>query len=153
MDETDDFPAAFESALAALQVELIEACGQHGDWPAKIAAATKAGFGFAAANPVAARALTIEPLALGPEGIVHHERFIAYLTERLLAGREERPEGARLPDITERAMAGGVVTLVAQRVEHGKERELPEIAPQAIQFVLTPYLGAEKARRVSQGLS
>jgi hypothetical protein len=38
--------------------------------------------------------------------------------------------------------------LVAQRVDLGRAAELPTLAPEAIQFVLTPYLGAAEARRV-----
>jgi hypothetical protein len=45
-------------------------------------------------------------------------------------------------------MAGGVVSLVAWRLGRGRERELPAIAGEAIQFVLTPYLGAQEARRI-----
>jgi hypothetical protein len=45
-------------------------------------------------------------------------------------------------------MAGGVAMLVAQRLDRGAASELPALAPEAIQFVLTPYLGAAEARRV-----
>jgi hypothetical protein len=93
--------------------------------------------------------LTNEALAHGPEGIARHERLIAYLRKGLALGRQERPENDRLPGITERAMASGVVMLVAQRVDQGRAAELPALAPEAIQFVLTPYLGAEEARRVA----
>ena len=45
-------------------------------------------------------------------------------------------------------MAGGLLSLIARRVDRGRERELPAIVGEAIQFVLTPYLGAEEARRI-----
>jgi hypothetical protein len=51
----DDFAQAFESAFAHLQVEALEACGRHQDWPEKVAAAIYAALDFAAANPTAAR--------------------------------------------------------------------------------------------------
>jgi hypothetical protein len=92
--------------------------------------------------------LTNDALAAGPEGIARHERLIAYLRGGLALGRQERPENDRLPEITEHAMASGVVMLVAQRVDLGRAAELPALAPEAIQFVLTPYLGAEEARRI-----
>ncbi len=123
---------------------------QTDDWPAKVAAGVRAGLEFAADDPAATQLLTNDALARGAEGIARHERLIAYLRERLAPGREERPENERLPDLTERATASGVVMLVAQRVDQGKARELPALTPEAVQFVLTPYLGAKEARRVAE---
>ncbi len=145
----DDFAAAFEAAFARLQVTILEACHRQDVWPSKVAAGVRAGFDFAAADPAAARVLASEALAHGPEGVARNERLIAYLGERLLPGREERPEGERLPEITERAMVGGVIALVAQRIDRGKADELAALTTEAIQFVLTPYLGAEQARRIA----
>jgi hypothetical protein len=143
-----EFARAFEATFARLQVCLEEACASERDWSLKVAAAIAAGLGFAAAEPEAAQLLTNGALAQGVDGVDRHERLIAHLSEGLAPGREERPEGERLPDITERAMAGGVVMLVAERVDRGREKELPAIVSEAIQFVLTPFLGAEEARRL-----
>jgi hypothetical protein len=76
--------------------------------------------------------------------------MISHFGERLLPGRAMRPEGERLPEITERAMIGGLAMLIAQRLDLGRAAELPALAPEAIQFVLTPYLGTEEARRVAR---
>jgi hypothetical protein len=145
----EDFLAQFEAAFARLQVTMLEACQRQDHWPEGVAAATRAGLAFAAEDPAAAMVLTNGALARGAEGIARHERLIAYLGDRLRPGREEQPDGERLPDVTERAMAGGVVALVAQRLDQGRAAELASLAPEAIQFVLTPYLGAEEARRVA----
>ncbi len=147
---SDDFQAEFEADFARLQVAVLEACGQEDDWPAKVATGVQAGLTFAAVDPAAAQVLTNEALAHGTDGVARHERLIAYFGERLLPGRDERPDGERLPGITERAMSGGVVTLVAQRIDQGRAGELTALVPEAIQFVLTPYLGAEEARHVAQ---
>lgn len=143
------FASAFEGAFAGLQVELEEAWATQFAWPLRVAAAMRAGMRFAIANPDAAQTLTNGALAAGPEGIARHERLIAYLCAGLALGRRERPENDRLPEITEHAMASGILMLVAQRVDQGRAGELPALAPEAIQFVLTPYLGAEEARRVA----
>jgi hypothetical protein len=145
----EDFASAFEAAFARLQVALLEACRSQRDWPAKAGAGIAAGMEFAAADPAAAAVLTNEALAEGADGIARHERLIAYLGERLLPGREEWAEDELLPEITERAMAGAVLTLIAQRVDQGRASELPGLAPEAIRFVLTPYLGMDAARRIA----
>jgi hypothetical protein len=127
---------------------MLDACGREVDWPAKVAAGVRAGLEFAAAAPPSVQMLVNEALAHGVGGVERYERLVAYLSEYLDAGRGERPEGSQLPDITERAMAGGVLMLVAQRIDQGKASELPALVPEAIQFVLTPYVGQEEARRV-----
>jgi hypothetical protein len=81
------------------------------------------------------------------DGFARYDRMLAHFGRRLLPGRALRPEGERLPEIVETAMIGGIATIVAQRVDTGREAELPALTAEAIQFVLTPYLGAERARR------
>ena len=145
----DEFSRAFEAAFARLQVRLEEACARSADWPAGIAAAIRAILEFAAADPSAANTLTNEAMAAGPDGIARRERLLAYAGERLERGRRMRPHARELPRVTEHALAGGVVALVGERVATGRAAELPALAPEAIQFVLTPYLGADEARRVA----
>ncbi len=148
-ESPEDFATLFESAFGRLQVAIVEACGVEEGWPQKVAAGVRAGLEHAAADPATAELLTRKAVAGGPDGIARHDRLVSYLAERLRPGREERPGGAGLPEVTERAMAGGVLMLVAQRLDQGREDELVALVPEAIQFVLTPYLGAEEARRIA----
>ncbi len=145
----DDFARGFETAFARLQVLIERACATQSEWSGKVAAAIDAALDFAAADPAAVRLLTTDALAHGVDGVTRHERLLAYLREGLAPGREQRPENDRLPEITEQAMASGVLMLVAERVDRGRAGELPTLAGEAIQFALTPYIGAEEARRVS----
>lgn len=147
--QPDDFAFAFDSAFAALQVRIESACGGAEGWPAGVAAGVRAAFAWVAAEPVAAQLLTNDALAGGSAGFERYERMITYIAELLVPGRAEAGHGGRLPEITERAMASGVVMLVAQRLSLGQQAELPAIAGEAIQFVLTPYLGGAEARRVA----
>jgi hypothetical protein len=145
----DDFVNSFETAFARLQVLIEEACAEDGDWPFRVAAAIRAGLEFAAADPAAVRVLVVESLARGAEGISRHERLIGYLAELLTPGREQRPHGNSLPDITEWAIASGVTTLISQRLDEDRGSELLALASEVIQFVLTPYLDLDAAARVA----
>ena len=146
----EDFPAAFEASFARFQVRVEEACAGQTEWSWRVAAAMRAGFEFAAADPIGASLLTKEALAAGPDGIARHQRLLAYIADGLSPGRGEAPgNGRALPDLTERAVAGGIVTLVSERLERGRAADLPAVVSQAIQFALTPYLGAEEARRIA----
>jgi hypothetical protein len=153
MDESaysrGDYASTFEAAFARLQVRIESACVAETSWPEQVAAGIRTALAFAAAEPGAARTLTTDALAGGREGFARYDRMISHLGEWLRPGRELSPGGERLPEITEKAMVGGVAMLVAQRVDLGRHAELPQLAPEAIQFALTPYLGAAEARRVA----
>ncbi|MDX6610591.1 MAG: hypothetical protein QOF85_2516 [Solirubrobacterales bacterium] len=147
--QPDDFAFAFDSAFAQLQVRIEAACAATSEWPAGVTAGTRAAFEWVAAEPVAAQLLTNDALAGGSAGFERYERMVSYVAELLAPGREQASHGERLPEITERAMASGVAMLVAQRLSLGQQAELPALAGEAVQFVLTPYLGSAEARRVA----
>jgi hypothetical protein len=157
----EDFASSFEAAFARLQIRIEHAClGESpSDWPAQVAAAIEVTLAFAAADPAAAQVLTNEAMAEGKTGFARmaegktgfarYDRMIDHFAACLRRGRAQRAEGEWLPEITEKAMVGGLAMLIAQRLDMGREAELPSLAPEAIQFVLTPYLGTEHARRVA----
>ena len=147
--QPDDFSHAFEAAFARLQVVVEEAYASPGDWPLRIAAAIRAGFEFAAANPETANLLTNEAIARGRDGFARYNRLVDYCAGLLEPGRELRSGGEQLPEILERSLAGGLIMLIAQRVDQGRAAELRPLVPEAVQFVLTPYLGLEEARRAA----
>ena len=149
--QPDDFEFAFDSAFATLQVRIESACAAAGEWPDGVAAGVRVAFEWVAAEPRGAQLLTNEALAGGKPGFERYERMVGYIADLLEPGREWASHGERLPEMTERAMASGVAMLVAQRLSLGREGELPEIASEAVQFVLTPYLGSAEARRVAAG--
>ena len=147
----DGFVVSFESAAGRLQICIEEACrsSRPSSWPARVAAATRAALAFAADDPTAANLLTNEAIAQGAYGRMRYERLMEHLAERLNAGREHYPDAADLPDIVERAVIGGVAFFIARRLDQGRESELCDAAPCAIEFILAPFFGEAKARRVA----
>jgi hypothetical protein len=145
----DGFADAFDAAFGRLRIRVESACANQADWPSGVAAGIRAALGLATVEPVAVRVLTIDALAAGKPGYERYEQMISYLCDLLRPGRAERPDAERLPDETERALAGGVAMLVAQRVDLDRQAELPALATEVTQFVLTPYLGIDEAKRIS----
>jgi hypothetical protein len=145
----DEFPRAFEAAFARLQVVVEEAYLAEEAWPDQVAAAIRAAFEFAAADPVVANLLTNEALAHGSDGFGRYQRLVDFAAGLLEPGREQVPDGTLLPNTLEHSLAGGIALLVAQNVDRGQASELPELAADAIQFALTPYLGRREARRIA----
>ena len=148
----DDFATAFQAAFARLQIGIETACAAEAAWPERVAAAIRAALAFAAAHPDDADLLTNRAMAAGREGFERYDRMLEHFGDGLRPGRAERPHGPELPEITEKAMIGGLASLIANRLQ-GDVSRLPGLAPEAIQFVLTPYLGAEDARRLGAELS
>lgn len=145
----DGFAASFETAATRLQICVEQACGSAAavDWPARVAAATRAALAFAANDPVAANLLANEAVAQGTYGRMRYERLMGHFAERLGAGREHHPDAADPPDFVERAVIGGVAFLIARRLDQGRASELREAAPCAIEFILSPFVGEDTARR------
>lgn len=147
---SEDFVSAFETAFARVQIAVEEASARHREWPLQIAAAICAGLEFAAADPSAANVLTNEAIASGPDGVARYRRLTTYIAESFARGRKGQADGDEPPQVTEQALAGGLLGLVAERLTAGKAAELPALAPEAIEFTLTPYLGTEEARRIAE---
>lgn len=145
----DEFAHAFEAAFARLQVVVEQAYVAEDAWPDQVAAGIGAAFEFAATDPAVADLLTNEALARGRDGFARYQRVIDFAARLLVPGREVSPNGSLLPETLERALAGGIVLLVAQRVDQGRAGELPGLVPDAVQFALTPYLGPAEARAVA----
>lgn len=149
---SDDFARNFEAAYAKFQVVVETAYAAEADWPMQAAAAIGAVLEFAAEDPISAHALTVDSLAQG-SGHFAHRRPVDHLARLLAAGRDVHPEGGTLPNLLEDALAGGIFMLLIQRLEAGDTETLAALAPDAIEFALTPYIGHEKAREVAAARS
>ncbi len=149
--QSGDFASAFESAFARLQVLLEMACVGDGPWSERASVAVSQALEFAAAEPAVVSVLTNAALTQGVDGIERYERLMAYLAGLLEAGRAESPYGADLPPTTERSLAGGVATIVANRIDRGRAGELPGLVGEVVQFILTPYMGTEEAKQIATG--
>jgi hypothetical protein len=146
---SNEFRVTFESAFDRLESHILAECLEQGEWPSQVAAGIRAAFEFASGDPAAARVLACDAMTHGKDGYDLYDWMIEAIAARLAPGRAEHPEGSWLPEITEKALVGGSVTLVAQNIERGRHEELPAMVPETIQFVLTPYVGAERARTLA----
>jgi len=147
--QPEEFATAFESAFARLQVVLEMACARDGPWSKRAADAVGGALELADADPDAANMLTNQALAEGVDGVQRYERLMNYVAGLLEGGRAESPHGDELPPTTERTIAGGVATIVGNRVGHGRRAGLADLTSELVQFVLTPYLGTGEAQRIA----
>jgi hypothetical protein len=137
------FSVSFSAAVARLQVAILDACRQQGEWPARIAAGIGAAIDFALAEPGSIRLLTVESLVEKPGGGRRYVRAVDHFAELL---RAEAPADRSRPHNTERALVGGVAMMIADRVRSDTLADLTGELPELVEFVLMPYLGLEEAR-------
>jgi AcrR family transcriptional regulator len=125
-----------ESALAAAD--------QESEWPTRVRARLEVLLGIFAANPDILRFSWIAPLRAGDAIADYHRLALESLLQMLLAEKPAR--GLRQPSqVVEHAVAGGMMALMAARVERGDGSSLPDLLPDLLELFLTPYLGRAAA--------
>lgn len=127
-----------EGALAAEPTAL---------WPQQIVLALRELFGVILADPIIARACIVEAPTVGPAITDRYEGAIRALSPLIRHGREYDPRGADLPQTLEDTLAGGVLWSAYQRLIVGEVDRIEELLPEAIVFVLRPYIGEGEAAR------
>jgi hypothetical protein len=125
------------SGVDLLERVVREACSTNDEWPARVAAGVRAAVEFVVDHPAPARALALD---LDQR---HHpviERFSQMLAAE--TPPEERPKSS-----TERALVGGIASVIAGHIRSGSNEQLEERVPDLIHFALLPYLGFNAAKR------
>lgn len=146
----DCFAVAYEAAVARIREAVREACAKPA--PDDRAARLRSGLGallsLLAGDPPLASIVLVEGLRAGPE---IYDRYQAALEEFVELVREVAPpdgDGAEIPAATHEAVVGGIASLLGRRVLAGEAERLDRLFPEVSEFALTPYLGAEEARRI-----
>lgn len=128
----------------ALQETVILACGGEDEWEGKVRAGVRAALQFAAGNPGAASALTINARREVGEAGDRERDLIRYFTERL---GEVTPAEARYAISTDEGLIESIATTVRGHLVAGTAAELPALAPELTYLALMPYAGMAGARR------
>jgi AcrR family transcriptional regulator len=121
--------------------------GETGPWPDKVGAALGALLKQVAEHPNVARACLVEAPTAGPEAAARHEAALKRFEPLLRPGRELNPRQAELPETLEDTLAGGVLWVINQRLIAGEEDKLRGLLPEALEFLLRPYVGEDVAAR------
>ncbi len=64
-------------------------------------------------------------------------------------GRKVSPNGEELPGTLEETIVGGIFWIIYQRIVMGQVEEIEQLLPELVEFSLTPYVGAESAKRAA----
>jgi AcrR family transcriptional regulator len=142
------FLDAYDQIAAHLREAATEAAAPHAEWADQVAARLRSALLVFAANPDLVRFYLVEAPRAGDEIAARYRRGAARALTQLTAGR---PDSVRKPpEAIEYAVIGGMAALIADRVQIGEGESLPELLPDLLELVLTPYLGREEAVRVAR---
>jgi hypothetical protein len=135
--------AQFLPSFIALQGAVSRACARQVEWEAKVCAGIRAVLDFCAAEPLAARALTIN--ARRRDGVAggYEQELFNYFADRL-AG--VTPKEARFPISTDEGIIESIAIAVRGHLLADTAEQLPELAPELIYLALMPYTGLTGAR-------
>jgi AcrR family transcriptional regulator len=152
-DKAECFLAAYDVLDAHLLEITDEAMQAKVTWADRVVAMLTSYLSYFAAHPRFAQMYMIESVGVGEMMAERREQRARRFVSLLEAGRQQSGISAELADGLEDALAGGVMTLLFRRVRAGQAEELGSFAPALVEFVLTPYLGLEGARRLATPLA
>jgi AcrR family transcriptional regulator len=144
------FLAAQENAMSEALSRVVEAAGMAASWPRRIKAGLTAFLAYVEEEPALARTCMVEALAAGPAPLERYEESRQAFLSLFRLGRGVSPYGGDLPETLEEALVGGVFWILYQRLSASSPEAIPGLLPELVEFVLTPYLGAEAAREAAE---
>lgn len=143
----DCFLAASEYAVEEALRRVLDAASDLDSWPARVNAGLAAFLGYVASEPALARTCIVEALSAGPAAVDRYERSIQAFVPLFRMGRKVSPHGEKLPATLEETIVGGLFWILYQRIVMGQADRIEELLPELVEFSLTPYIGAEAAKR------
>ena len=143
------FLAAFDAVRDHLAELISGAASSEPDWPRQVIAALRAALGFFAAEPDLARLCLLESVSATPKIAIRFREAVLDGVPALARGRAELADPDALLPEAESSIIGGAVSLVTRSIAAGDTGKLPELLPDLADFILSPYLGAERAAAIA----
>ena len=148
----DCFLATQDHAVEESLRRVVVAAEEVEGWEARLAAGLGAFLAYVASEPALARTCIVEALSAGEAAQERYEQSLQAFVPLLRIGREASPHGDELPDTLEETIAGGIFWVIYQRIVLGETDQIEALLPDLVDFALTPYIGAESARRATARL-
>jgi AcrR family transcriptional regulator len=138
--------AAYDRFLERMLEHIDEACEGIESWPERVKLTIESAFEFVTELHGGARLFAVDSMQTGPAAVERSCRAIDSAAMRLKHGRLLFPAAAGMPNPTERTLVAGVVMTASIQLLAEEADRLPSLAPEAVEMVLTPYIGARRAR-------
>lgn len=144
-DKEECFLATFEAVCDHLAELITSAVAAERRWPDQVVSAMRALLEFFSAEPALARLALVESVGATPKIAIAYRNAVLALAPALVAGRAELDDSDSLPSEAESSIVGGAISLASRKIGTGESDQLPQLLPDLVEFVLGPYLGADRA--------
>jgi len=122
-----------------------EAAAGVSGWPAQVGTRLGAMLDVFAANPDLARFMLIAPPRAGEEVAAAYRASLERFAELLTQGQPSASRARQPSAAVKQALVGGMMGVIAHRVEAGEGENLADLLPDLVELFLTPFIGPEKA--------
>jgi AcrR family transcriptional regulator len=141
------FAAAYDAALAYVRGRTLTAAEAEEEWSGRVRSGLEGLLGALAAEPELASFFLIAPASAGDEFVERHHLAMRALVGDLVEGAPGGPEPS---ETREQALAGGLSRLIVGRLNAGEAAALPQMLPDLVELVATPFVGSEEAVKVAR---
>ena len=129
------FLATYDIVVARCHKRVLDAWLTHRGWANRLRASCQAFLDDVALDAKGAHLVLIDALGIGPKARERMHRS-ANVYERIVAtGFSVAPDGAVLPPLAPRAIVGGMRHVAFTRLRAGRQRELPGLAEELLDWV------------------
>jgi AcrR family transcriptional regulator len=135
-DKEGCFLAAYEMIDTHVRGAMLTAAERSAPGPDRVRASLAALLEVLSRDLAVARFYLVEPLAAGGEIAARYRDAMALLGETL---RPEGPPAGIDAEVRDQVLMGGVTRLISRRLEAGEPQRLPELLPDLVDLVSTPY--------------
>lgn len=139
------FLATYATIVDYLRGTADAAAADAADWPDRVAAKLRTTLELFAANPDLARFALVAPQRAGGPVTARYRTVMSQAVDELCEGMPAPPATRGPSEAVAASLIGGMVALVARKVDAGQGGELPRLLPDLLELFLTPYLGRDKA--------
>lgn len=143
----DCFLATQDYAVKEALRRVVEAATKVESWQERVDAGLGAFLHYVASEPALARTCIVEALSAGPASLARYEESLESFIPLFRIGRKVSKRGDELPETLEETIIGGIFWVIYQRIIRGETEQIEQLLPELVEFALTPYIGAEAAKR------
>jgi AcrR family transcriptional regulator len=150
-DSKDEcFLAAYDTAVERICAAVADACAaaRPPEWPARVRVGVVTLLTLLTEEPALAAIVLAEGLRAGRGIYDRYQAAVESFVPLLRDGAPDAPGGGPVPPATDEAVVGGIASLLSRRVIAGETADLTGLVPDVLEFVLTPRLGTDGARRI-----
>lgn len=143
----DLFLSAVDATMGEMRVAVEEACERTDSPEDQVVAGLEALLEYISDHPAATRMCMVESISATRSSARLYDAGMQDFVELL---RNSALDNGDLPETIEESLVGGVAWILQQQIRRGEAEQAGELLPELSQFVLSPYLGADRPRETAR---